>query len=65
LFWRRLGETHADPKSLATVKLATDGSLNDLVIDLGAHPAYRGGMLQLVIDPPDGRFELESVRFLP
>jgi hypothetical protein len=61
LFWRRLGETRADPKSRVTVQLRTDGEPDDLSIDLSANSEYRGGLVQLVLDPPEGRFELERV----
>jgi hypothetical protein len=61
ILWRRLGEKHADPQSVVTAELTTDGQPNHLEIDLADHPNYKGGMVQLIIDPPDGRFELEGV----
>ena len=61
ILWRRLGEKHADPQSVVTAELTTDGQPNHLVIDLVDHPNYKGGMVQLIIDPPDGRFVLEGV----
>jgi hypothetical protein len=65
LFWRRLGEDRADPKSTCTVTLTPDGAPQERLVDLASQPEYRGALIQLILVPPPGRFELDSVALEP